>query len=218
MTAAHALPTTRAPYPTIEILDEDLVDATAGTVPSGAALALAPVPVDEASRGRQPLGLLLARLHAGTAVARTSWQAASACVSALEKELSARAVLLHVGTSPGSVRTIAARGRASQDVIGDGFDPRMDPAAAAALRLRVPVTAKFGAMLPAGVARRVHAIGARRSVYVAAHGVGDGVALIEVYDPKEPSSARIVDAIGCALRAFAPFFKAASTSGIMAIP
>jgi hypothetical protein len=186
------------PETAIELDDDDILEASLIAPTPQAPPAPTPVPI----LGAGVLGALLARCRYLLADVRTSWQAAAAGARALQKELRARGVIVHLGDGSGTeLRVIGARGKGTEDLLGSTWTAE-DPIVAIMLHRKAALTLKLDSRDSA----RLRAIGGQRAVSLVP--LLDGprlIAMVEIIDPDPVHSRYVVSAGELVLGALAPF-------------
>ena len=128
--------------------------------------------------------------------ARSWGEAATMCAETLAKALKARSVIIHShDLSSGELRAIAAYGDGDFDILGSSERSDDDLVASAVLVNQKPITMRFDGELPGIAPKRLHHVGAPRTV-VAAPAIAWGrcLAIVEVIDADERFAARVADA------------------------
>jgi hypothetical protein len=206
---ARALPVFRERLPTLELLDEDLVEEPP---PSRAA---PPVPMRRADPKLRAVDVsnvvplrapqrgarraidphVEAALDQSAALfeilreldfVESAWQAASICAASLGRALGARAVMIHThDRTRRELRTIGVHGT-STDLLGASGSSDDDFVAATVLCNETPMTMRLDGGLPRVAPCRLGIAGASRTlVAVPAMAAGRCIALIEVIDADE---------------------------------
>lgn len=139
--------------------------------------------------------------------ASSTWEAAGMCAQTLARALGARAVVIHThDLERRELRAIGAHGDADIDVIGSAESSDDDLVASAVLCNQKSVTMKFEGELPRIAPKRLHAVGAPRSVVaVPAMAWGRCLAIIEVIDADERYDGRVADSAAYVAERFAEF-------------
>lgn len=146
----------------------------------------------------------------GLTFARSTGEAAEMCAETLAKALGARAVVIHTHDLVSrELRAIGAHGDGDFDIIGSAEASDDDLVAAAVICNQRSVTMKFDGELPRLAPKRLHAVGAPRTVVAApAMSWGRCLAIIEVIDADERYAARVADSAAYVAEHFAQFLCA----------
>lgn len=146
----------------------------------------------------------------GLAFARSRGEAAEMCAETLAKALGARAVVIHAhDLVSGELRAIGAHGDGDFDIIGSAEPIDDDLVASAVLCNQRSVTMRFDGELPRVAPKRLHAVGAPRTVVAApAMAWGRCLAIVEVIDADERYAARVADSASYVAEHFAQFLSA----------
>jgi hypothetical protein len=123
-------------------------------------------------------------------------QAARICAAVLAGALRARAVIIHAYDSrSGTLRVIAADGVGAPQLLGTTYDADDDFVASTVLTNGNPMTLRFDGELPRSAPRRLHQIGAARSIHAVPVSTPRGVvAILEVVDADESLQQTTLDA------------------------
>ena len=137
-------------------------------------------------------------------------EAASMCAETLAKALKARAVVIHShDLSSGELRAIAAHGDGDFDILGSSATSDDDLVASAVVMNQKAVTMRFDGELPGIAPKRLHHIGAPRTVVAApAMAWGRCLAIVEVIDADERFAARVADSASYVADHLAQFLSA----------
>ncbi len=143
----------------------------------------------------------------GLTFARSAGEAADLCAETLAKALGARAVVIHThDLTSRELRAIGAHGDGDFDIIGSAEASDDDLVASAVICNQKSVTMKFDGELPRLAPKRLHAVGAPRTVVAApAMSWGRCLAIIEVIDADERYAARVADSAAYVAEHFAKF-------------
>ena len=146
----------------------------------------------------------------GLTFARSTGEAAEMCAETLARALGARAVVIHTHDLVSrELRAIGAHGDGDFDIIGSAEASDDDLVAAAVICNQRSVTMKFDGELPRLAPKRLHAVGAPRTVVAApAMSWGRCLAIIEVIDADERYAARVADSAAYVADHFAQFLCA----------
>ena len=146
----------------------------------------------------------------GLMFARSAGEAASMCAETLARALGARAVVIHThDLLSGELRAIGAHGAGDFDIIGSAAASDDDLVASAVICNQRSVTMTFDGDLPRIAPKRLHAVGAPRSVVAApAMSWGRCLAIIEVIDADERFAGRVADSATYVAEHFAQFLSA----------
>lgn len=139
--------------------------------------------------------------------ASSTWEAAGICAATLARALGARAVVIHThDLERRELKAIGAHGDGDIDVIGMSGSSEDDLVASAVLCNQKSVTMKFEGELPRIAPKRLHAVGAPRSVVaVPAMAWGRCLAIIEIIDADERYDDRVADSAAYVAERFAEF-------------
>lgn len=139
--------------------------------------------------------------------ASSAWEAAGMCAATLARALGARAVVVHAhDLERRELKAIGAHGDADIDIMGSSESSEDDLVASAVLCNQRSVTMKFEGELPRIAPKRLHAVGAPRSVVaVPAMAWGRCLAIIEVIDADEKYDGRVADSAAYVAERFAEF-------------
>ena len=131
----------------------------------------------------------------GLAFAKSLGEAAEMCAETLAKALGARAIVIHRhDLATGELRVVAAHGDGDFDIIGTAEASADDLVASAVICNQKSVTMTFDGELPAIAPKRLHHVGAPRTVVAApAMSWGRCLAIVEVIDADERFAGRVVD-------------------------
>ena len=146
----------------------------------------------------------------GLTFARSMGEAAEMCAETLARALRARTVVIHTrDLVTGELRAIGAHGDADFDIIGSAEAGDDDLVASAVICNQKSVTMRFDGELPRIAPKRLHAVGAPRTVVAApAMSWGRCVAIIEIIDADETFAARVADSAAYVADHFAQFVSA----------
>ncbi|MBX3263591.1 MAG: hypothetical protein KF782_28220, partial [Labilithrix sp.] len=146
----------------------------------------------------------------GLTFARSTGEAAEMCAETLAKALGARAVVIHThDLMSRELRAIGAHGDGDFDIIGSAEASDDDLVASAVICNQRSVTMKFDGELPRLAPKRLHAVGAPRTVVAApAMSWGRCLAIVEVIDADERYAARVADSAAYVADHFAQFLCA----------
>ena len=228
-------PIIRDRLPTLELADEDLVEAQPVAVASRSAPPPPPPPSVRSAIVQKlspvPAALLEQMGNTGPLEPRLgsaldpteilfegmyelelvdgSWQAASVCAAALARALGARAVLVHShDLSRRELRTIGVHGDRTADLLGSTDLSDDDIVASAVFCNEKAVTMRFEGELPRLAPLRLAILGAPRTlVAVPAMAWGRCVGMIEIVDPDERFAGRVADAALYVAERFAAFLS-----------
>lgn len=153
-----------------------------------------------------PTDLLFDKMY-GLTFAPSLAQAAEICAETLAIALGARSVIVHRrDLRTGELRALGAYGDGDFDIIGTAEPSEEDLVAAAVLCNQKAVTMKFDGELSRVAPKRLHAVGAPRTL-VAAPAISWGrcLAIIEVIDADERYAPRVADAAAYVAQTFAKF-------------
>ncbi len=146
----------------------------------------------------------------GLTFARSMGEAAEVCAETLARALNARTVVVHThDLRTRELRAIGVHGEGDFDIIGSAEASDDDLIASAVICNQKSVTMKFDGELPKLAPKRLHAVGAPRTL-VAAPAIAWGrcLAIIEVIDPDERYAARVADSAAYVAQHFAQFISA----------
>lgn len=156
----------------------------------------APVPMPEVARLSitDPTDVVFDGMY-GLSFARSAGEAAEMCAETLAKALGARAVVIHRhDLSSHELRAIGAHGDGDFDIIGSAETSEDDLVASAVICNQKSVTMKFEGELSSLAPKRLHHVGAPRTVVAApAMSWGRCLAIVEVIDADERYAARVAD-------------------------
>jgi hypothetical protein len=143
----------------------------------------------------------------GLTFARSTGEAAELCAETLAKALGARAVVIHRhDLMSRELRAIGAHGDGDFDIIGSAEPSDDDLVASAVICNQKSVTMRFDGELPRVAPKRLHHVGAPRTVVAApAMSWGRCVAIVEVIDADERFAARVADSAAYVAEHFAQF-------------
>lgn len=129
------------------------------------------------------------------AFAKSAGEAAEMCAETLAKALGARAVVIHRhDLASNELRAIGAIGDGDFDIIGTATATDDDLVASAVICNQQSVTMRFDGELPRIAPKRLHHVGAPRSVVAApAMSWGRCLAIVEVIDADERYAAKVAD-------------------------
>ncbi|MBX3199222.1 MAG: hypothetical protein KF894_13910 [Labilithrix sp.] len=146
----------------------------------------------------------------GLTFARSTGEAAELCAETLAKALGARAVVIHThDLASRELRAIGAHGDGDFDIIGSAEASDDDLVASAVICNQRSVTMRFDGELPRLAPKRLHAVGAPRTVVAApAMSWGRCLAIVEVIDADERYAARVADSAAYVADHFAQFLCA----------
>jgi hypothetical protein len=145
----------------------------------------------------------------GLSFARSAGEAAEMCAETLARALGARAVLIHTHDLMNrELRAIGAHGAGDFDIIGSASPSDDDLVASAVICNQRSVTMTFDGELPMLAPRRLHAVGAPRTI-VATPAISWGrcLAIIEVIDADERYAGRVADSAAYVADHFAQFLS-----------
>lgn len=147
----------------------------------------------------------------GLTFAKSMSEAAELCAETLAKALGARTVVIHMhDLVTRELRAIGAHGDGDFDIIGSAEASDDDMIASAVICNQKSVTMRFDGELPMIAPKRLHAIGAPRTVVAApAMSWGRCLAVIEVIDADERYAGRVADSATYVADHFAQFVLAA---------
>ncbi len=167
---------------------------------------VAPAPAPVRATMSDPMDVIFERLYS-LAFARSTNEAGAMCAETLAKALGARAVVVHVhDLRSHELRAIAAHGDGDFDVLGSAEASDDDLVASAVICNQASVTMRFDGELPRVAPRRLHAVGAPRTLVAApALSWGRCLAIIEVIDADERHAARVSDSLAYVAEQFARF-------------
>jgi hypothetical protein len=204
------------PVPTFDVGDH-LNPATAPPPPvsmirpaSPPAAAPAPVPAPVLRLSvNDPTDLVFDGMY-GLTFARSMSEAAELCAETLARALGARTVVIHThDLVSGELRAIGAHGDGDFDIIGSAEASDDDLVASAVICNQKSVTMRFDGELSRLAPKRLHAVGAPRTlVATPAMSWGRCLAIIEVIDADERFSGRVADAASYVADHFAQFLSA----------
>jgi hypothetical protein len=145
----------------------------------------------------------------GLSFARSRSEAAEMVAETLAKALGARTVVIHThDLITRELRAIACHGDGDFDIIGSAETSDDDLVGSAVICNEKSVTMKFDGELPRLAPKRLHAVGAPRSLVAApAMSWGRCLAMIEVIDADERFAARVADALAYVAEQFAQFLS-----------
>ena len=146
----------------------------------------------------------------GLAFAKSAGEAAEMCAETLAKALGARAVVIHRhDLSSHELRAIGAHGDGDFDIIGSAETSEDDLVASAVICNQKSVTMTFDGDLPSVAPKRLHHVGAPRTVVAApALSWGRCLAIVEVIDADERYAARVADSASYVAEQLAKFLLA----------
>lgn len=146
----------------------------------------------------------------GLTFARSAGEAAEMCAETLAKALGARAVVIHRhDLLSRELRAIGAHGDGDFDIIGSAEVSEDDLVASAVICNQRSVTMKFDGDLPSVAPKRLHHVGAPRTVVAApAMSWGRCLAIVEVIDADERYAARVADSATYVAEQLAQFLLA----------
>lgn len=146
----------------------------------------------------------------GVAFAKSIGEAAEMCAETLVKALGARTVVIHRhDLASGEIRVVGAHGDGDFDIIGTAEVGQDDLVAAAVICNQKSVTMKFNGELSGVAPKRLHQIGAPRTVVAApAMSWGRCLAIVEVIDADERYAGRVVDSASYVAEQLARFLLA----------
>ncbi|MBX3208971.1 MAG: hypothetical protein KF764_28320 [Labilithrix sp.] len=146
----------------------------------------------------------------GLTFARSTGEAAEMCAETLAKALGARAVVIHTHDLVSrELRAIGAHGAGDFDIIGSAEASDDDLVASAVICNQRSVTMKFDGELSRLAPKRLHAVGAPRTVVAApAMKWGRCLAIVEVIDADERYAGRVADSAAYVAEHFAQFLCA----------
>jgi hypothetical protein len=170
--------------------------------------AVTPAPVTRLSL-TDPTDLIFDGMYDLT-FARSMSEAAEMCAETLAKALGARAVVIHMhDLMSRELRAIGAHGDGDFDIIGSAEASDDDLVASAVICNQKSVTMTFDGELSALAPKRLHAVGAPRTLVAApAMSWGRCLAIIEVIDADERYAARVADSATYVADHFAQFLCA----------
>lgn len=188
-----------------------VASAAALTPPPAPAPAPVPAPAQSGPRVTMsdPMDLLFDQMYELN-YATSTWEAASVCASTLAKALGARSVVIHAhDLARRELRAIGAHGAGDVDILGLSEASDDDLVASAVICNQKSVTMNFGGELPRVAPKRLHAVGAPRTlVAVPAMAWGRCLAIIEIIDADEKYAARVADSASYVAERFAEFLSA----------
>lgn len=137
-------------------------------------------------------------------------EAAEMCAETLAKALGARTVVIHAhDLRSRELRAIGAHGDGDFDIIGSAEPSDDDLVASAVICNQKSITMKFDGELPRLAPKRLHAVGAPRTVVAApAMSWGRCLAIIEVIDADERYAGRVADSAAYVADHLAQFLSA----------
>ncbi len=147
----------------------------------------------------------------GLTFAKSTGEAAEMCAETLARALGARAVVIHThDLMSRELRAIGAHGDGDFDIIGSAEASEDDMVASAVICNQKSVTMKFDGELPRLAPKRLHAVGAPRTLVAApAMAWGRCLAIIEVIDADERFATRVADSAAYVAEHFAQFLSGA---------
>lgn len=210
-----AVPPVRAELATLILDDEDIVGVSVAPIaPARKSSAPPPPPsrvvptmeVAPVVTPRAPVASIFRLSHTdptdaifdgvyGLSFARSSAEAASMCAETLARALKARAVVVHThDLESGELRAIGTHGDGDFDILGTAEPSEDDLVASAVIVNQRSVTMRFDGSLPGIAPKRLHHVGAPRTV-VAAPAIAWGrcLAIVEVFDADERFAGRVAD-------------------------
>jgi hypothetical protein len=211
-----------APPPPASVMPAPVEAAAPGAGASAPTPAPVPAPAQSpaASAGRlsvskmrlslnDPTDLIFDGMY-GLTFARSMGEAAEMCAETLARALNARAVVIHThDLRTRELRAIGAHGDGDFDIIGSAEPSDDDLIASVVICNQKSVTMKFDGELPKLAPKRLHAVGAPRTLVAApAMAWGRCLAIIEVIDPDERFAARVADSAAYVAQHFAQFISA----------
>jgi hypothetical protein len=154
----------------------------------------APLPADLRLSITDPTDVVFDGMY-GLTFAKSPGEAAEMCAETLAKALGARAVVIHRhDLMSRELRAIGAHGDGDFDIIGSAESSEDDLIASAVVCNQKSVTMKFDGELPSVAPKRMHHVGAPRTVVAApAMSWGRCLAIVEVIDADERYAARVAD-------------------------
>jgi hypothetical protein len=131
----------------------------------------------------------------GLTFARSPGEAAELCAETLATALGARAVVIHShDLTSRELRAIGAHGDGDFDILGSSEPSDDDLVASAVICNQKPLTMRFEGELPRVAPKRLHAVGAPRTLVAApVMSWGRCLAIIEVIDADERFATRVAD-------------------------
>jgi hypothetical protein len=146
----------------------------------------------------------------GLTFARSTGEAAEMCAETLAKALRARAVVIHThDLLSRELRVLGAHGEGDFDILGSAEPIDDDLVASAVICNERSVTMTFDGELPRLAPKRLHAVGAPRTLVAApAMSWGRCLAIIEVIDADERYANRVADSAAYVAERFAQFLAA----------
>jgi hypothetical protein len=146
----------------------------------------------------------------GLTFARSTGEAAEMCAETLARALGARTVVIHThDLSNRELRAVGAHGDGDFDIIGSAEPSDDDLVASAVICNQKSVTMRFDGELPRVAPKRLHAVGAPRTVVAApAMSWGRCLAIVEVIDADERYAARVADSASYVAEQLARFLSA----------
>lgn len=212
------VPTVRAELATLILDDEDIVGISVAPIapvrkssappppPSRVVPKTEVAPVVIPPAPRAPVASIFRLSHTdptdaifdgvyGLSFARSSAEAASMCAETLARALKARAVVVHThDLESGELRAIGTHGDGDFDILGTSEPSEDDLVASAVIVNQRSVTMRFDGSLPGIAPKRLHHVGAPRTV-VAAPAIAWGrcLAIVEVFDADERFAGRVAD-------------------------
>ena len=165
----------------LDLADDDIIDSTPARKSTPP-----PVPSSSVLPSNDPSGVLHAGMY-GLAFAKSTGEAAEMCAEALAKALGARAVVIHRHDEAiNELRAIGATGEGDFDIIGSSEPSEDDLVGSAVICNQHSVTMRFEGELPRIAPKRLHHVGAPRTVVAApAMSWGRCLAIVEVIDADE---------------------------------
>jgi hypothetical protein len=169
----------------------------------------APMPADLRLSITDPTDVVFDGMY-GLTFAKSAGEAAEMCAETLAKALGARAVVIHRhDLMSRELRAIGAHGDGDFDIIGSAESSEEDLIASAVVCNQKSVTMKFDGELPSVAPKRMHHVGAPRTVVAApAMSWGRCLAIVEVIDADERYAARVADSATYVAEQLAQFLLA----------